>query len=64
MEGVGSGVGTMMAMTTMTTTTDGLFLNPLTAHMVANYAIGGATAGVLFHGTVGCWLQVTNISFN
>jgi hypothetical protein len=54
----------MTGMTTMMTTTDGSFLDPLTAHMVANYMIGGATAGVLFRGTVGCWLQVTNISFN
>jgi hypothetical protein len=63
-EGDGSGVGTMTATMTVTTTTDGLFLDPSTAHMVANYAIGGAAAGVLFRGTVGCWLQVTNISFN
>jgi hypothetical protein len=48
----------------MTATTDGLFLDPSAAHMVANYAIGGAAAGVLFRETVGCWLQVTNISFN
>ncbi len=52
------------ATTTVMTMTDGLFLDPLTAHMVANYAIGGAATRVLFHGTVGCWLKVTNISFN
>ncbi len=63
-EGDGLGVGTTTAMMTVTRTTDRLFLDPLMAHMVANYAIGGAAAGVLFHGTVGCWLQVTNISFN
>ena len=54
----------MLATTRMTTMTDRLFLDPLTALVVANYAIGGAVAGVLFYGTVGCWLQVTNISFN
>jgi hypothetical protein len=64
MEGGGLGVGTTTAMTTMTTMTDGSFLDPLMAHMVADYVIGGGTARVLFCGTVGCWLQVTNISFN
>ena len=63
-EGDGLGVGTTMATTVVTTMTDGLFLDPSTALVVANYAIGGAPAGVLFHKTVGCWLQVTNISFN
>ncbi len=53
-----------MAMTTVITTTDGLFLDPSMTHMVADYPIGGATTGVLFRGMVGCWLQVTNISFN
>jgi hypothetical protein len=57
-------VGTMMAMMTVTMTTDGLFLDPLTALVVANYAIRGAATGVLFGGMVGCWLQVSNISFN
>jgi hypothetical protein len=51
-------------MMTMTTMADGSFFNLSTAHMVADYVIGGAAAGVLFHGMVGCWLQVTNISFN
>jgi hypothetical protein len=64
MEGDGSGVGTTMAMTTVMTTTDGWFCDLLTMLMVANYAIKGAVAGVLFRGTAGCWLQVTNISFN
>jgi hypothetical protein len=63
-EGDGSGVGMMTATTTVTTTTDGLFLDPSTALMVADYAIRGAAAGVLFRRTVGCRLQVTNISFN
>jgi hypothetical protein len=54
----------MMATTTVTTTTDGLFLNPSMALVVADYAIGGAAAGVLLRGMVGCRLQVTNISFN
>ncbi len=44
----------MMATKTVTTMTGESFLNLLTAHMVANYAIRGAAAGVLFHGTVGC----------
>jgi hypothetical protein len=53
-----------MATTTVTTTTDGSFLDPSTALVVADYLIGGATTGVLFRGTVGCQLQVTSISFN
>jgi hypothetical protein len=57
-------VGTTTAMMTVTMTIDGSFLDLLTVHMVADYAIGGAAAGVLCRGTVGCWLQVTNISFN
>jgi hypothetical protein len=60
----GQGVGTTTAMTIMTMRTNRTFLNSSTAHMVANYAIGGAAAGVLFRGMVGYWLQVTNISFN
>ncbi len=63
-KGMGRGVGPTMGTMTVRKITDGSFLNPLTVHMVANYAIGGAAAGVLFHGTVGCWLQVTIISFN
>jgi hypothetical protein len=53
-----------MATKTVMTTTDGLFLDLSTAHMVADYTIRRAVAGVMFCGTVGCWLQVTNISFN
>jgi hypothetical protein len=63
-EGDGLGVGTTMARMTVTTTTDGLFFDPLMALVVADYAIGGAAVGVLFRGMVGCQLQVTNISFN
>jgi hypothetical protein len=62
--GDGLGVGMTMATTTVTAMTGKSFLNLSTVHMVANYAIGGAAAGVLFCGTVGCWLQVTIISFN
>jgi hypothetical protein len=50
--------------TTMTTMTDGLFLDPSSLLVEAKYAIGGAIAKVLFCGTVGYRLQVTNISFN
>jgi hypothetical protein len=64
MEGDGLGVGTMTATTTVTTAIDGSFLDLSAALVVADYAIGGAAAGVLFHGAVGCPLQVTNISFN
>jgi hypothetical protein len=64
MEEDGLGVGTTTAMTMVTMTTDGLFLDLSTALVVANYAIGGATARVLVCGTVSCGLQVTNISFN
>jgi hypothetical protein len=64
MEGDGSGVGMIRATTTVTTAIDGLFLDPSTALMVADYMIGGDAAGVLFRRMVGCWLQVTNISFN
>jgi hypothetical protein len=53
-----------MATTTATIITDGFFLDPLTVLVVADFAIGGGAAGVLFRGTVGCQLQVTNISFN
>jgi hypothetical protein len=63
-EGDGEGVGTTTAMMTMMTMTDRSFLKLSTAHKVADYAIGGAAAGVLFRGTVGCRMQVTNISFN
>ena len=52
------------ATTTVTTAIDRLFLDLSTALMVADYVIGGDAAGVLFRGMVGCWLQVTNISFN
>jgi hypothetical protein len=54
----------MTATMTVTTTTDGLFLDPSTEHIVADFAIGGGAAWVLFRGTVGCLSQVTNISFN
>jgi hypothetical protein len=54
----------MTATMLVTTTTDGSFLDLSTALVVANYVIGGAAAGVLFCKTVGCWLQVNNISFN
>ncbi len=43
---------------------DGSFLDLSTSLVLANYTIRGAIAGVLFCGTVGCWLQVAFIQLN